>query len=121
MDEIKIVQYKGRDIIVIDYSKCGTDVEKVLVVIDELAKVLTQMPVNSALTVTNVQSFSFNTEIINKFKETLVITRDHIKKQAVIGINDSVRKFLYHTITRFAGVNIPAFDSETEAMEWLAS
>ncbi len=121
MEEIKTVNYKGKDIISIDYSKCGNDQQKVIAIASEAAAIMAKMPLNSALVLINVKNFTFSSEIIQKFKENLVTTKDRRKKQAIIGVDDGLRNFLYHTITRFAHINIPSFNSETEAMEWLVS
>ncbi len=121
MDEIKFENFNGKEILYVDYSNCGKDTQKVIAILDEILRIYKENPTKAYLAVTNVQNFSFDTEVINKFKAVLPTTNQYIKHQAVIGINDAVRRFLYNSITKFTGTNAPIFDTKEEAMEWLVS
>ena len=79
------------------------------------------MPLNSALTVTDVHDLSYSIPIVEKFKETTAMTKNYSKHQTITGVDGVTKKMLLNAISTFSGITFPIFDSREEAMEWLVN
>ena len=120
MSAIRSTLYKGKEIIVIDFSEAGADKEKTLSIIAQVFPVLSVRPKNSVLTLTNVSGVRFDKEILDAFKESVLQVRPYQKKAAVIGIK-GIQKVAYSFVTMMTSDITKAFDSELEAKEWLVA
>ncbi len=99
MDRARIIDYKGKEIILADYSGLSAThhYDKLMKVINE-AKALSVKDDTRKLFLSDVSGSSANKEIISELK-----------------------KFFLKAINRFSGSNIIAFDTREEAMERLVN
>jgi hypothetical protein len=112
--------YKGKEIIYVDYSSFGTNKEKTISLIKGVTSELSMRPPKSVLILVNVTNMSFDTEVGNAFKESRK-KAFYEKKTAVIGLN-SLQRLMYNFVINMGERDVVrAFESETEAKEWLVS
>jgi len=117
---IRSILYKGKEIIVIDFSEFGADKEKTLATIAQVFPTLSARPKNSVLTLTNVNGMRFDKEVLDAFKESVMQVKPYQKKAAVIGLK-GIQRAAYSIITMMTSDITKAFDSEAEAKEWLVT
>jgi hypothetical protein len=113
---IQVIDYKGKEIIYLDFSDCN--VNEVFEIIEIAKKIIRVQPLNSVLTLTNVSGTKYNREIIQAMKEFANGNKPFVKAGAVIGI-DGLKRVVYDAITRFSERNLPAFDDNKKAKDWL--
>jgi hypothetical protein len=113
---IQIIDYKGKEIIYLDFSDCN--VNEVFEIIEMAKKIIRAQPLNSVLTLTNVSGTKYNREVIQVMKEFANDNKPFVKAGAVVGI-DGLKKVVYDAITRFSERNLPAFDDNEKAKDWL--
>jgi hypothetical protein len=113
---IQVIDYKGKEIIYLDFSDCN--VNEVFEIIEIAKKIIRIQPLNSVLTLTNVSGTKYNREIIQAMKEFANGNKPFVKAGAVIGI-DGLKRVVYDAITRFSERNLPAFDDNKKAKDWL--
>ena len=71
------------------------------------------------LTLTNVTGLHFNGRSVGAFKAMVEHNRPYIKASAVVGLS-GLHKVIYAAVVRIARRQIPVFDDEPSALEWLA-
>jgi hypothetical protein len=113
---IQVIDYKGKEIIYLDFSDCN--VGEIFQVIEMAEKIIRIQPLNSVLTLTNVSGTKYNREVIQAMKEFVNDNKPFVKAGAVVGI-DGLKRVVYDAITRFSGRNLPAFDDNEKAKDWL--
>jgi hypothetical protein len=113
---IQVIDYKGKEIIYLDFSGC--DVNEVFEIIEIAKKIIRVQPLNSVLTLTNVSGTKYNREVIQAMKEFANDNKPFVKAGAVVGI-DGLKRIVYDAITRFSERNLPAFDDNEKAKDWL--
>jgi hypothetical protein len=116
MKRIQLIDYKGKEIVYLDFSDCNVD--EVFQIIEMAKKIIRVQPLNSVLTLTNVSGTKYNREAIQEMKEFANGNKPFVKAGAVIGI-DGLKKIVYDAITRFSERNLPAFDDIEKAKNWL--
>jgi len=113
---IQVIDYKGKEIIYLDFSDCN--INEVFEIIEMAKKIIRVQPLNSVLTLTNVSGTKYNREVIQAMKEFANDNKPFVKAGAVIGI-DGLKRIVYDAITRFSERNLPAFDDNEKAKDWL--
>jgi len=113
---IQVIDYKGKEIIYLDFSDCN--VSEVFEIIEIAKKIIRVQPLNSVLTLTNVSGTKYNREVIQAMKEFANDNKPFVKAGAVVGI-DGLKRIVYDAITRFSERNLPAFDDNKKAKDWL--
>ena len=116
MKRVQVIDYKGKEIIYLDFSNCN--VSEVFLVIQMAKTIIRVQPHNSVLTLTNVTGTKYNREVIQAMKEFANRNKPFVKAGAVIGI-DGLKRVVYDAITRFSERNLPAFDDIEKAKDWL--
>ncbi len=116
MKRIQIIDYKDKEIIYLDFSDCNVD--EVFEIIEVAKKIIRVQPHNSVLTLTNVTGTKYNREVIQALKEFANDNKPFVKAGAVVGI-DGLKRIVYDAITRFSGRNLPAFNDNEKAKDWL--
>ena len=121
MNEFSLITYKNKKIHYIDYSNFGSAKEKTLALIQYSVQECRKLEPNSSLTLINVKNLSFNMDIINSFRDSIVETQPYVRKLAVFGLT-GLQKIVYNFITKLSQqYSIKAFETELEAKEWLIS
>jgi hypothetical protein len=112
----QIIEYKGKKIIYMDFSNC--DRRKMVEIVEGIKPLIEEQPLNSALTLVNVDGLVFNTDILKAFKEFTEHNKPYVKTGAVVGIK-GIQKIAYDAVMRFSERNLPLFETIDEAKEWL--
>ncbi len=123
MENFSKVAYKGKEIYYFDYSSFGFDKEKTLNLLRSIPEIYKQQqtPPKSVLALTNISGLHFDSDVINAFNEERPKTAPYEKKVAVIGMK-GLQKVAYNFIVSLTQRNlVKAFDSESDAKEWLVS
>jgi len=118
MDRIKIIQHKGKEILLLDLSNCKTD--ETLVIIKEFKKIVSGYPEHSLLTITDVSGFVLSTDIIDDLKELILYDELYVKVGAIVGLSN-VQRAVYNTIMMFTNRKIELFNSIDEAKEYITT
>lgn len=116
MKRVQLIEYKGKKVILFDFSSC--DKELVPDLIKEGEVLVKTQPLNSGFTLTDLTGFRFDAKMIELFKEFTAHNKSYIKAGAIIGIK-GLQKVAYDAVMRFSNRNIPLFDDREQALEWL--
>ena len=117
MNGFEMVKHKGKDIVIVDLSDtcCEDTISRLQHAQDEIAK----LPQQSVLILTNASNTVYNTRTSNAIKEFTSKNSPYVKASAVIGA-DGLRGVLLKTVAMLSKREIKPFDSQQEAMDWLA-
>jgi hypothetical protein len=117
-DRIRIVEHKGKQILLADLSHCTPrEVEKIALLVPTY---VTSEPRGSVLLLADLTGAEFDRIAIERMKESTVFDRPHLKRSAWVGI-ESLPKVFYEHIKNFSRRDLPAFKTREEAMDWLVS
>jgi hypothetical protein len=117
-DPIRIVEYKGKKILLADLSHCTPrEVEKIALLVPSY---VTSEPRGSVLLLADFTGAEFDRIAIERMKEGAVFDRPHLKRSAWVGI-ESLPKVFYEHIKNFSQRDLPAFKTREEAMDYLVS
>src|SRR5258708_37303652 len=97
-DRIRFVSHEGKQILLVDFSNCSAgEVEEVCRGVPE---VVTKLPGNSVLILSDFTASSFDKEAIQAMKESAVFDKPHVKKSVWVraenfphAYSDSLRTF----------------------------
>lgn len=112
-----MINYKGKEILYLDFSGCNKD--EIFQIIKLAEKIIRVQPKKSLLTLTNVFGARYDKEIIRELKEFANNNKPFVKAGAVVGI-EGLKKVAYDAVIKFTGRNLPAFDDTKKAKDWLA-
>lgn len=102
-----------------DFANFKSDVNALRVEVEAADQVIVKEPAASALLLIDMRNTVASGPAVELFKESAKLTASHVKKQAVIGVS-GFKRFLADVVARFSGQGMRLFDTEAEAMEWLA-
>jgi hypothetical protein len=116
-DRIRFISHEGKQILLIDFSNCSAaEVEKVCRAVPE---VVTTLPRNSVLILSDFTGASIDKESIQAMKESAVFDKPHVKKSAWMGAEKFPPAFS-ESLRSFSGREFPVFTTREEALAWLA-
>ena len=118
MSGISWIEFKGKKILHVKFS--GFDMEEHQKVLDKIAEIFEKEM--SVLILSDFNDSVITQALMQKLKEygKKYLMQNDVKN-AVLGVKD-VKKILFSTYLFFTGdKNTKAFDTETEAKEWLVS
>lgn len=114
---IQRIQYKGIEIIKVDYRHCKEH-ELIALTLEHKQIILSENKVSFFLA---DYHYTYGTpDYMKAAKDFTQSTRHLVKKGAFLGITGP-KVFLLKGITFFIEVDFKTFDSEAEALEWLSS
>jgi hypothetical protein len=117
-DRIRIVAYKGKQILLADLSHCTPrEVETIALLVPSY---VTSEPRGSVLLLADFTKAEFDRIAIDRLKESAVFDRPHLKRSAWVGV-EALPKVFYEHIKSFSQRDLPAFKTREEAMDWLVS
>ena len=115
-DRIRWISHAGIRILLVDFSNCAAaEVEKVCRAVPE---VVTKLPRNSVLILSDFTGASVDKEAIQAMKESAVFDKPHVKKSAWMGAENFPHAFS-ETLRTFSRREFPAFKTREEALAWL--
>lgn len=116
----KWIEYKGTKIFYQDFSGLFYNYDAVkeeLAIVQEIVK---GQPFGSLLVFSNFTDTTIAGDLMTALNESSRLTKDHIKKTAVIGVT-GIKRRLADMLTRLTGQSLKYFDDEFTAKEWLVA
>jgi hypothetical protein len=117
MERVQFIQHKGKKILHINFANCKA--EEVLTVIDQAKAIIRTQAQQSVFTLTDVTNTAFNSTVSDAIKEFVVHNKPYVVASAVVGVT-GLKQIIYNAVMKFSGRTLTAFDSLTEAKDWLA-
>ena len=118
MERAKYIKYKGKQILLYDFSNLGT--EAAIQLMDYCPNMSRNMPPQSIYTLTDVTGLSFNEQLTEAFKSLAQHNKPYVIAGAVVGVA-AWKKVFYFAALRVSGrKNLQLFNNVEEAKEWLA-
>jgi hypothetical protein len=119
MDRTRFIDHKGQRILVFDYSGIK-DPQEAVREIHHSMQVTAQQPPKSLLVMTLVRDARYNSAVLQALKELATHNEPYIKASALVGMS-GLHRIAYQAVILFSRRKIPAFDTEAEALDWLAA
>jgi hypothetical protein len=116
MNRLEFLTYKGKRILLIDFSHLKA--EQVLLVIDEAKGVIARQPERSVLTLTDLTEMHFDENIMAALKEYVTHNKPYVKAGAVVGAK-GLLAVVKMGVERASLRKLTDFDSRAAAQEWL--
>jgi hypothetical protein len=115
-DRIQFISHDGKQILLIDFSFCSAgEVEKICRGVPAL---VTALPRNSVLILSDFTGASFDKNAIRAMKEAAVFDKPYVKKSAWVGAGLFPHEFS-RSLSYFSRREFPAFETRKEALAWL--
>jgi hypothetical protein len=119
MASVKFIEYKGKQILLMDFAY--SEMSEVIKTIDEAALIIEKQPPMSVLGLVDVRASRFNTELADKLKAFSAHNKPYMKMTALVGV-EKVKKVIYLATLVFTGrKNMMLKDTVEEAMDWLVT
>jgi len=116
MERVQFVQHNGKEILLLDFSRCTA--KDALALIDEAAAAIRTRPQQSLLTLTDVTDMRFNDTLNQRMKVFTAQNKPYVKAAAVVGVT-GLKKILFDAVMVFSKRKIHAFDNRETAKAWL--
>lgn len=113
------IVHRGVEILYCDFSNLQRDVRALKAEVDAVDAEIVRKPPGSVRAIADLRGTVTSTEVVIIFKGSATVTKDHIRKQAVIGVT-GVQKILAQGVAFFSGQSMHLFDSADKAKDWLA-
>ena len=118
MPRTSFTEHRGKRIARLDFSDIIEE-ESALAAIAEAGEIIQAQPEKSVYTLTIVRGARFNSSVLAAMKNLAAANMPFVRAGAVVGMG-TLHKAAYLTVMYFSKRTIPAFDSEAEALEWIA-
>jgi hypothetical protein len=115
MDRVRFETYKGKQVLVIDYTGCPE--EEVLSLAVRCREMVATQPKDSVLTLPILSGVRVRRDDLQRLKEIAVLNRPYVKRSAIVG--DDSQKPLLDSLEAFSVRKFPIFKTREEALEWL--
>jgi hypothetical protein len=119
MERVQFMTYKGKKVLVEDFTKLSPGAE-----FDNTLKTAQAMiagePAGSVLALFDATDCSFNSEMLNHMKEFTQANTPYIKKATVVGMNGLLQVALT-AVSKFSGRDFITFKTREEALDFLAT
>ena len=117
-DRIRFISHDGRQILLVDFSNCSAaEVERTCRAVPD---VVTTLPRNSVMILSDFTGASFDKEAIRAMKESAVFDKPYVKKSAWVGA-DYVPQEYSNSLRSFSLREFPSFKTREEALAWLVT
>ena len=115
-DRIRFITYQRKQILLVDLASCSaSQVEKTIRALPDL---VTTLPRNSVLILTDFTGASFDEEAVRAMEQAAVFDKPFIKKTAWVGAA-SLSESSANRVKSFSNREFPVFKTHGEAMDWL--
>ena len=116
-DRLQFVNYKGKRILVEDFSNIK-DENKLVDLMQKAVSLVHSQPKGSALVLVDMTNAHYGSLASQASKEASASNTPYIRASALVGIR-GVMDIIVKSINRFTGRTLMTFTSREEAMEWL--
>ncbi len=125
MERVHWEEYKGKNILVIDYSnlRAGVPAEKEQILgCIKSARAITEQKKDKILFLSYVYKTAADNDVMTALKEFAAFTNTngYVEKECVVGISP-IQKIFINTINIFSKAKLVVFDALDEAKDWLVS
>lgn len=117
----KWITYKGKKIMLTDYSGVKTDktsIQALQMENDAADAVICEQLEGSVLCLVDIRDSVGSSDVVAIMKNSAKRTKPYIRKMAVVGVT-GVKRILADAIIRFSGRDLVFFDDMQSAQEWL--
>jgi hypothetical protein len=118
MERTRFIEHRGTRILLQDFSGIR-DPDEALKEIRHAISVVARQPPHSLRLLTIVREARYNAAVLQAMKEMAAHNAPYVKASAIVGMS-GLHRVAYQTVLIFTRRKIPAFDSEAEALDWLA-
>lgn len=113
------VEHKGKRVFIAECSNFGTDAYALNREAKEIIETLSQEPVNSVLSISNVEGTTASKENVQILMDVLSVSKQFVVKRCVVGVS-GVRWAFLDAFNRLAGrAQFSSFDTLEEALDWI--
>jgi hypothetical protein len=120
MDRTRVIEHKGKHIILLDFAGI-IDVEEGLAAVAEARRFVTAQPADgTSVTLTDVRDTHYDRRIVEAFKEMTTANRPFVKAAAVVS-NSAIHQAAIAMVALFSRRKIQVFDSRERALDWLVA
>jgi hypothetical protein len=116
MERIHFEEYKGKQILIEDYS--NTTKAEFAEAVASAKTIIHQQPAESVLAVVNMSDVPIDSEIVRMVKEFTAENKPFMKAVAIVGL-DSFSKILLKGIEMFSSRHFDLFMNVQQAKDWL--
>jgi hypothetical protein len=115
---MKWLTHKGKDILYEDYTNLTG--EQIARLVPAITKITEEKDYKDILLLIDLSNSFANKDATNAFGESGKISKDRLKKTAVLGIT-GVKKVLLNFVNKVSSVDAKPFNTEEDAKEYLVS
>jgi hypothetical protein len=119
MERINFIQYKGKSILIEDFSGMRPG-QEFLDTLQKAQTLIAQQPPKSVLAVLDASNATFNTDILARMKNFVQSNTPHIKCATVVGVTGLLNVALT-TLSKTSGREFHSFATRQEALDYLIS
>lgn len=119
MDRIRTVEHRGVPVMIVDYDDLR-DPAAVIDLIESSAREIQSRPPRSQRVLMRVANVHFNPAVVAALKDAGLKNQPHLAAVAVVGLTGLTR-VVHRAMMKLMRQEIPAFDAEPEALDWLAA
>lgn len=116
MASCNVIKYNDLEIVYTDIS--GASPEESIAVFEQNQQIIAKMPFKSVYSLVNAADSRFNSNLIQKIKETVKKNNPHSKATAVCGLN-ALSRLMVNSIIAFTGRQMKLVDTAEQGKEWL--
>ena len=118
MPRTTFTEHRGKRIAKLNFAEIVEEADA-LSAIAEAGEIIQAQPEKSVYTLTVVRGARFNSTVLAAMKNLAAANIPYVRAGAVVGMG-TLHKAAYLTVMYFSKRTIPAFDTEGEALEWIA-
>jgi hypothetical protein len=115
-DRLRFIKHKGHAIYVVDLRYCTP--RELLMLLELVRADVARHAPGSLLTLADFTGAQIDKTVATRMKEILVLDRPFVKRSAWVG-TESLPHVFYEHFKNFSQRDFPAFETRTEAMDWL--
>lgn len=119
MQRTRFIEHQGHRILLLDYAGVR-DPDEALASIRVSRETVASQPRGSLLVMTVVRDARYNAAVLQGMKELAAHNAPYVKASAVVGMS-GLHRIAYQAVILFSKRNIKVFDTEGEALDWLAT
>lgn len=119
MDRTRIIQHRGKPVLLFDYHGLRDPAEAVRE-IEHSMEIVGGYPPGSLRVLTDVTDSHYDTRVAQKLKELAAHNKPYVAASAVVGVS-GIKRAIYSGVVLFSKRNIQLFDHRQAALDWLVS
>jgi hypothetical protein len=119
MERTRFIEHRGMQVLLLDYAGVR-DPEEAVREIQHSKRVVAEQPPASLRVLTVVRDARYNARVLQAMKELAAHNAPYVKASAAVGLS-GLHRIAYQAIILFSKRNIRLFDSESDALDWLAT